>query len=388
MVVTISASGSGDGGSSPVGTGISSIAGPCDVTSFGCVENTGCLIFADGLEVIKDGNDYKVSQNPLVRVSHTNGVCDGTVTPFSSQIFKEIVFGEGLTAAGAGCTVTVEQVPLVNVVGLANPFSGLEFIGGLTPNVKAGEGCIAQISGSELTFGNDIGSCDISTPFDCTGITGDYCITFGVGLEAFQNANGVRVDQNPLTNILGSGGLTTITEGSTGLYSTLAFPDCFEIKPDGCTAVIDLDGIDQTVETVCNIQCGDGTVTVDTITMEFKCGLLTSVTACGDTPVTANLEGSNPLLSASTNTPISAAANENQKVFFVSAALGDTLLTLHEASAVTGRQYSFKKTDATVNQVVVSGTGSNTIDGQPTYTLTNQYEVVKVMSDGSQWYIV
>ena len=122
--------------------------------------------------------------------------------------------------------------------------------------------------------------------------------------------------------------------------------------------------------------------------MGFKCGLLTGVTACAGSTETETLDGSNPLFSASTNTPISAAANENQKVFFVSAALGDTLLTLHEASAVTGRQYSFKKTDATVNQVVVSGTGSNTIDGQPTFTLTNQYEVVKVMSDGSQWYII
>lgn len=122
--------------------------------------------------------------------------------------------------------------------------------------------------------------------------------------------------------------------------------------------------------------------------MGFKCGLLTGVTPCADAPQTANLEGTNPLLSTATNTEISASANENQKVFFVSASLGDTLMTLHEASAITGRQYTFKKTDATVNQVVVSGTGSDTIDGQSTYTLTNQYEVINVMSDGSQWYII
>ena len=63
-------------------------------------------------------------------------------------------------------------------------------------------------------------------------------------------------------------------------------------------------------------------------------------------------------------------------------------MTLHNASDVAGRQYTFKKTDATANQVVVSGTGSDTIDGQSTYTLTNQYEVINVVSNGSEWYIV
>ena len=395
MVVTISASGSGDGGSSPVGTGISSIAGPCDVTQLDCVENTGCLIFADGLEVIKDGNDYKVSQNPLVRVSNSNGTCDGAVGSISSQIFKEIVFGEGLAATGAGCTVTVEQVPLVNIVGLANPFSGLEFIGNLTATEKFGDQCIAQISSDscplKVTANPHI--CDTNGLIitDPTGVSG---IEFGKGFEVNFTSSGadcntLTIDSSALFNVLSSGAYSGVPSGQTDTFRSIGFSDCFllDTGPD-CSLGVDLNGIDQEVETVCNIQCGDGTVTVDKITMGFKCGLLTGVTPCAGSTETETLDGSNPLFSASTNTPISAAANENQKVFFVSAALGDTLLTLHEASAVTGRQYSFKKTDATVNQVVVSGTGSNTIDGQPTFTLTNQYEVVKVMSDGSQWYII
>ena len=330
-----------------------------------------CLSFGDGLQIsaFDPSGNIRIDAVPRVRVINANSGIGGST---GVDVYAAIEFGDGFS------------------IGTGQVATGID---------AANSNCVVKVDFTgdpcPLKVSNIAGSCDKTEPFTETQVySGIEIIKFGQGLEVqTDNASGslcgeITVYQNPLTNILGSGGLTTITEGSTGLFSTLAFPDCFEIKPDGCTAVVDLDGIDREVETVCNIQCGDGTVTVDKITMGFKCGLLTGVTTCAGSTETETLDGSNPLFSASTNTPISAAANENQKVFFVSAALGDTLLTLHEASAVTGRQYSFKKTDATVNQVVVSGTGSNTIDGQPTFTLTNQYEVVKVMSDGSQWYII
>lgn len=354
ILVTISASGSGSGsgtGVSPIGTGISNEVGVCDATSaIPCFENTGCLTFGEGLEVVNRVNDVLVYQNPLV-----------------------------------------------NVVGLMNPFSGLEFVGSLT---AAGDGCIAQISGDPcpLKVSNIVGSCDKTEPFTETQVySGIEIIKFGQGLEVQQdNASGsecgeITVYQNPLTNILGSGGFTGVAEGNTGLFNTLAFSDCFIVSDQECTAEVDLNGIDSDVDVVCNITCEDGVITVSEKNLHFKCGLLTGVSECSLVEDTAGLNGPNgsqPISNVSnTNTAIGSGQN-NQTVYFVSASLGDTLMTLHNASDVAGRQYTFKKTDATANQVVVSGTGSDTIDGQSTYTLTNQYEVINVVSNGSEWYIV
>lgn len=52
------------------------------------------------------------------------------------------------------------------------------------------------------------------------------------------------------------------------------------------------------------------------------------------------------------------------------------------------RMIAVKKVDSSVNAVTVDGDLSETIDGATTYVLASQFDVVMVVSDGSNWNIV
>lgn len=54
-------------------------------------------------------------------------------------------------------------------------------------------------------------------------------------------------------------------------------------------------------------------------------------------------------------------------------------------SVMPGRQYQVKKVDASANTVTISGTS---IDGATSAVITTRYEVVTVISDGTEWLII
>lgn len=393
------------------------------------------LYFGDVFDVSLNGSNACLAEinitGALFNVGATAGSCDtlfgesgnldcSPVTP--DMCLK---FGQGLTISespGTGVgdpqNFVIDAIPQIRVInansgspigsGGVGTYAAIEFGDGFSitsGQVGTGTGaaysdCVVKVEYEDcpLKVSNIVGSCDKTEPFTETQVySGIEIIKFGQGLEVQQdNASGsecgeITVYQNPLVNILGSGGFTGVTEGNTGLFNTLAFSDCFIVSDQECTAEIDLNGIDSDVDVVCNVTCQDGVITISEKNLHFKCGLLTGVSDCLPQEDTAGLNGPNgyqPISNVSnTNTAISSGQN-NQTVFFVSASLGDTLMTLHNASDVAGRQYTFKKTDATANQVVVSGTGSDTIDGQSTYALTNQYESIHVVSNGTEWYII
>ena len=64
-------------------------------------------------------------------------------------------------------------------------------------------------------------------------------------------------------------------------------------------------------------------------------------------------------------------------------------LPLSTATGIAGSEFYIKKIDASINAVIVSGTGSDLIDGQSTYTINNQYEAVKIVNCGANtWYVL
>jgi len=63
-------------------------------------------------------------------------------------------------------------------------------------------------------------------------------------------------------------------------------------------------------------------------------------------------------------------------------------VTLPAASGLTGKQLIVKKTDSSVNTVIVDGDSSETIDGDTTKTLFSQYDYITIVSDGSNWVVV
>jgi len=55
---------------------------------------------------------------------------------------------------------------------------------------------------------------------------------------------------------------------------------------------------------------------------------------------------------------------------------------------VTGKQYTIKKTDTSLNVVTVATTSSQTIDGVTTNVLATPYESITVLSDGANWNLI
>lgn len=84
----------------------------------------------------------------------------------------------------------------------------------------------------------------------------------------------------------------------------------------------------------------------------------------------------------STNTTLSARDDQFVKVS------GNTTLTLPSAIGNYGKIFEIKKMDSTATSVTLDASGSETIDGELTYSLYQQYEMVRLISDNTQWLII
>lgn len=96
--------------------------------------------------------------------------------------------------------------------------------------------------------------------------------------------------------------------------------------------------------------------------------------------------GSQDYLIATTSVNYLATASD--QIIRVNAISGELTVTLPTATLLQGKSYIIKKVDASVNHVVVSADGTETIDGSNDQRLTAQYEALTLVSDGSNWMIV
>lgn len=62
-------------------------------------------------------------------------------------------------------------------------------------------------------------------------------------------------------------------------------------------------------------------------------------------------------------------------------------ITLKPAGECKQKLVIIKKTNS-ANTITIDGDGSETIDGATTQSLTTQYSVLRLMSDGTKWHIV
>jgi hypothetical protein len=67
---------------------------------------------------------------------------------------------------------------------------------------------------------------------------------------------------------------------------------------------------------------------------------------------------------------------------------GSFTLTLPTAVGIAGRTYTLKKVDSSVNAITVATTSAQTIDSSSTWSLSNQYQYVMVISDGANWSVI
>ena len=78
---------------------------------------------------------------------------------------------------------------------------------------------------------------------------------------------------------------------------------------------------------------------------------------------------------------------EIDEVIWVDASAGDVTITLFPASTIKGQEFIIEKIDSTTNKVIVAGSGSETVNGDPSFDLLLQYESVQPRSTGSNYLI-
>jgi hypothetical protein len=80
-------------------------------------------------------------------------------------------------------------------------------------------------------------------------------------------------------------------------------------------------------------------------------------------------------------------ATSTDQVITADASGGAYTITLPTAVGITGRQYTIKKTDSSANAITVDANSAETIDGSLTISLWKQYQMVVIVSSGSNWII-
>lgn len=78
----------------------------------------------------------------------------------------------------------------------------------------------------------------------------------------------------------------------------------------------------------------------------------------------------------------------NYKVWLVDATSGAITITLPVANVNSGRVYHIKKIDSSANAVTIDGNASETIDDTITRVLITQYDSIKIIGNGTEWFIL
>ena len=98
-------------------------------------------------------------------------------------------------------------------------------------------------------------------------------------------------------------------------------------------------------------------------------------------------QANNPALATSTKTS-SYTMTSTDTVIFANALTNSVTITLPTAASLPGYRFYIKRIDGSVNPCTVMRSGSDTIDGQTSFTIDQQYTAVMLVSNGSAWYIL
>ena len=175
------------------------------------------------------------------------------------------------------------------------------------------------------------------------------------------------------------GKVLNFTGGSTSTFTLLAAATAktgFElIVTHTGTAVLTIDGA--TTETI------DGSETIDLYPNQ-KAWLV-----CDGSNWSITVKNLVPGVFQKTNadSPYTVLTDDDGRFLDADASGGAITVNLPAAAtAKNGFYITIKKTDSSANGVTIDGDGSETIDGDTTKVLTNQYQVITVVSDGSEWF--
>lgn len=106
----------------------------------------------------------------------------------------------------------------------------------------------------------------------------------------------------------------------------------------------------------------------------------------GGLPAWSDADG-NPAIATVTKTS-SYTVTGTDVVIFADAAGGNVTITLPAAASFSGYTFYVKRIDSSANTCDVARGGSDLIDGQTSFSLDTQYFSVRIISNGSNWYII
>lgn len=124
-----------------------------------------------------------------------------------------------------------------------------------------------------------------------------------------------------------------------------------------------------------------------TLTSRFAIGDVGSTKEIADVSSAQTFTNKQNHLTVTTETTTATIANTTD-VVLASDSGGDYSLTLPAASGITGKVIEIKKTTDTTNTITIDGNASETIDGDLTTTINTQNEVLRLVSDGTNWEIL
>ena len=140
---------------------------------------------------------------------------------------------------------------------------------------------------------------------------------------------------------------------------------------------------DLSAKTSGNILVGDGT---DIISVAMSGDA--TLSSAGALTIAAGAVSSSRITKSVVSKTASYTITTSEDYILADATDSNIQLTLPPASGLTGRTFTIKRTDNSTNTVSIVGDSTDTIDGQASISLPNQYAFLTLASNGTVWYIV
>jgi hypothetical protein len=228
----------------------------------------------------------------------------------------------------------------------------------------------------------------------------------GAGIGLYNNDNTTITPSGSRLGFLifGGGNIGTgasINAAAISAYSTSLWSASngeseirFETMPSGSTTratTMTIKSSQLTLPSGVNIVTSTSSfATLGNVTLtSFKMGTSTTAGYILTTDASGNgtWQAANVTLRTATKTT-SYTVSSSDTAIFADATSGNVTITLPLASGLSGYRFYIKRVDNSANSVTITRTSTDTIDGQTSFTLDQQYTSFGVISNGSTWYIL
>lgn len=199
------------------------------------------------------------------------------------------------------------------------------------------------------------------------GTSGQYLQSTGTGVQWATVSGGGGGTVTSITAGTGLSGGTITTSGTIAIDSTVATLTGSQSLSNKTLASAVLSG---------SLTAGGGTGTS---------GQFLQSTGSGVQWATSG--STRAVLSKTANYTVSTGDGDNVLVR-TDCTSGAVTITLYTAVGNTGKSVAVKKIDSSANAITIGTTSSQTIDGSTTYAISNQYNSITVVSNGTNWDIV